>query len=99
VAAQLGVPGMLASLQAQYRADRRRWRAWLMRPQPTPVAPEPDDAPWPDSPPVDDPYDELALGRGPPADGELDEMTAALAIVESGLGPVHQRRLTKRCCT
>ena len=88
VAVELGIPAVIAHVQAQHRADRQHWRAWLMRPQSTPADPRPDDIPWPDQPPPDDLDLDLLPARGPPAEGGLDAMTAALAVIESTFGAV-----------
>ena len=85
IAADLGVPEALEALQARYRHERQEWLGRLMLVTAPPAVPPPDDhVPWPDGPFPGDGHDEPAAARAPPD----SDMAAAIAIVESQLGPV-----------
>jgi hypothetical protein len=81
VAAQLGVPEILAALQDRYRREREEWRGLLMLARSPAVAAPGEDVPWPEEPPPEDGYPALASARAPPG-------RDVLALLEEHLGPV-----------
>jgi hypothetical protein len=89
VAGQLGVPEVLAALQARYRKEREQWLAFLLLVPAIahPAAPPAGyDVPWPEAPPDDDDWHgEPAAARAPPTG---DAFAAAVAVLEDQFGPV-----------
>ncbi len=83
-AARLGVPEILANLQAEHCRDRTAWRAFLQVVSTTQAEEPQEDWGWEEG--LDSTWEgSLAGARGPPGD---DDLVAAIAALEAAFGPV-----------